>query len=550
MIAKMYNLFNASQQQTQANTKAIANMERQIAQMAEDQRKRDSGKLPSTTEINPNHTQRAGKEHVNAVEAEWRKVTEEDLLGHKDEVEVEEGKNKNEEDTQIEKETQVKEHKEVPMDEQPVVAGIKKKKEKKDAPEDTKILQEMCEKNGKSKTPTPDMVRLTVKASEALLGTLPKKERDPGSPLITVMVGDVVIRNTLLDLGASVNLLPGYLYDKYKNEELEPAKTVLQLADKSMKVSRGKLTNVKVKVGDFFYPVDFLVMEYESLEDAPVLILGRPFFATAGAIMDCMTRDLDISFGTSSPLMAPGTRDKCKIWTQEGEGGKEEIPRETKKHPLSTVDKVQLLDMMEMMELKHQQYEKDAQCREAKDIAGNIGSRFGTRNKKDDATGRLEIVGGSRVIGTRQVWGHTKDFRDFENHNAAGSKARRGIAIQPDAQGLDWRHARRGSLLRVLRKSIGQKPFISYGEPHLMAFRRGHPFLQFPEILESTPEYAGLWAELEPFLHRTWSVGGFTFTCHGWERLMANGDDVVYTELLLEFLSTVRYTPASREARS
>ena len=96
-----------------------------------------------------------------------------------------------------------------------------------------------------------------MRASEALLGTLPKKEKDPGSPLITTTVGDVVIRNTLLDLGASVNILPGYLYDKYKNEEIEPAEVVLQLADQSTKVSRGKLTNVIVKVGDFFYPVDF-----------------------------------------------------------------------------------------------------------------------------------------------------------------------------------------------------------------------------------------------------------------------------------------------------
>ncbi|KAI3767683.1 hypothetical protein L2E82_18015 [Cichorium intybus] len=360
MIVKMYDFFNASQQQTQANAKAIANMERQIAQMAEDQRKRDSGKLPSTTEINPNHTQRAGKEHMNVVESEWRKITKEDLLGKEEESKTEEGKDKNEEDIQLEKDTQVKEDKEVPMDEQLVVAGIKKKKEKKvkkkeepskpigpsinqplwdelkNAPEDTRILQELCEKKGKNKTPTLDMIRLTVKASEALLGTLPKKERDPGSPLITVTVGDIVIRNTLLDLGASVNVLPGYLYEKYKNEELEPAKTVLQLADKSTK----------------------------SLEDAPALILGRPFFATAGAVMDCKTGDLDIFFGTrkhrlnmfgcpislpqgyddkfwnNNPLMAPGTKGKEKIWTRAGEGGKEEILWEAKQHPLSTMDKV------------------------------------------------------------------------------------------------------------------------------------------------------------------------------------------------------------------
>ncbi|KAI3709665.1 hypothetical protein L2E82_39431 [Cichorium intybus] len=251
-------------------------MERQIAQMAEDQRKRDNGKLLSTTEVNPTHGQRAGKEHVNTVEAEWRKVTLEDLLESGNEAESEkeeevkgnvEIEKENRKDTElkeipVEKEPQPKEDKDVQEEKQPIIAGIKQREkhkkgkkmqeapkstgpsmnqplwdELKNAPEDTIILQEMCEKNGKSKTPTPDTVRLTIKASEALLRTLPKKEKDHGSPLITATVGDVVIRNTLMDLGASVNVLSGYLYDKYKNEELEPAKTVLQLADQSTTVS-------------------------------------------------------------------------------------------------------------------------------------------------------------------------------------------------------------------------------------------------------------------------------------------------------------------------
>ncbi|KAI3523477.1 hypothetical protein L1887_01646 [Cichorium endivia] len=420
MIAKMYEMVTATQQQSQANAKVIANMERQIGQMAENQQKRDDGKLPSTTEVNPTHGQRAGKEHVSTVESGWRKFTLEDLfeVGEMEPEEREKVLGKLETEESKDKESPVEEgtqlEKKVREEEQSAVAGIKQKKkdkkgkrkqeapksmgplinqprwdELKDAPEDTRILQEMCERNGQSKAPTPNTVRLTVKASEALLGTLPKKEKDPGSPLITTTIGDVVIRNTLLDLGASVNILPGYLYDKYKNEEIEPAKVVLQLADQSTKVSRGRLTNVIVKVGDFFYPVDFLVMEYESLDDAPALILGRPFLATAGAVIDCKTGDVDISFGTRkrrlnmfgnplslpseddvnqldrSVLMEPRVKSKKKIWTRTGEGGKEEILKETRNHPLATIEKEQLLEMIEMLELRHQQYEKESREREA-----------------------------------------------------------------------------------------------------------------------------------------------------------------------------------------
>ncbi|KAI3721526.1 hypothetical protein L2E82_32542 [Cichorium intybus] len=288
MISKMYDMVTATQQQSQANAKAIANMERQIGQMAADQQKRDNGKLPSATEVNPTHNQRLGKEQVNTVESGWRKVTLEDLFEVGSEARPEEkkkvlgGEEGKEGGVPVENGTQPEIDEKVQKEEQPTIAGIKQKKknkkekkkqeasrstgplmnqplwdELKDAPEDTRILQEMYEQHGKSKTPTPKTVRLTVRASEALLGILPRKEKDPGSPLITTTVGDVVIRNTLLDLGASVNILPGYLYDKYKNEEIEPAEVVLQLADQSTKVSRGKLTNVIVKVGDFFYPVDF-----------------------------------------------------------------------------------------------------------------------------------------------------------------------------------------------------------------------------------------------------------------------------------------------------
>ncbi|KAI3508581.1 hypothetical protein L1887_23589 [Cichorium endivia] len=97
-----------------------------------------------------------------------------------------------------------------------------------------------------------------------------------------------------------------------------------------------------------------------------------------------------------------------------------------------------------------------------------------------------------------------------------------------------------------------------------MMFRLGHEFLQFPEGLDSSTDYmarrdaltgrrvlevtiidrdilrdAGLWGAIEPFLHRTWTEEEASFTCRGWDRIMATDEDTVYTELLLEFLSTI-----------
>ncbi|CAI9281597.1 unnamed protein product [Lactuca saligna] len=55
-------------QKVDTNSKSIADIEKQIAQLAEQIRKREDDKFPSTTTVNPSHTQRLGKEHqVNQV---------------------------------------------------------------------------------------------------------------------------------------------------------------------------------------------------------------------------------------------------------------------------------------------------------------------------------------------------------------------------------------------------------------------------------------------------------------------------------------------------
>ena len=59
----------------------------------------------------------------------------------------------------------------------------------------------------------------------------------------------------------------------------------LQLADRSIVYPYGILEDVPVKVGDYYIPGDFVILEIE--EDRHILIiLGWPFLATAGAIID------------------------------------------------------------------------------------------------------------------------------------------------------------------------------------------------------------------------------------------------------------------------
>lgn len=59
----------------------------------------------------------------------------------------------------------------------------------------------------------------------------------------------------------------------------------LQLANHSVKYPIGILENILVQVGQFFIPIDFIIMDIKEDSNIPI-ILGRPFLETAGAIID------------------------------------------------------------------------------------------------------------------------------------------------------------------------------------------------------------------------------------------------------------------------
>jgi hypothetical protein len=87
----------------------------------------------------------------------------------------------------------------------------------------------------KRKTNVLKKAYLTEQVSFILQCKLPIKYKDPGCPTIACMIGMSQINRALLDLGASVNLLPYSVYLKLGLGELKPITVTLQLADRSMK---------------------------------------------------------------------------------------------------------------------------------------------------------------------------------------------------------------------------------------------------------------------------------------------------------------------------
>ena len=126
-------------------------------------------------------------------------------------------------------------------------------------PSYAKFLKELCTK--KRRINVPKKVFLAANISEMLSNPIPLKRKDPGSPIISCIIGNTHIDKTLLDLGASFNLLPYSVYQQLGLGVLNPTKCTLQLADRCVKVPMGELEDVLIKVGDFIFPVDFVVLE-------------------------------------------------------------------------------------------------------------------------------------------------------------------------------------------------------------------------------------------------------------------------------------------------
>nr|GFA84029.1 hypothetical protein [Tanacetum cinerariifolium] len=133
-------------------------------------------------------------------------------------------------------------------------------------------------KGGVSSTTTPYPAALEKSTSARLakkgphsedmwetFNSFPRKFKDPGAPLISIVVGNITIKKALLDLGASINILPASLVDKYDLGTLCKTDTVISLADRSTKIPRGILEDVIVKVDEFYYPVNFFVMDTKKL---------------------------------------------------------------------------------------------------------------------------------------------------------------------------------------------------------------------------------------------------------------------------------------------
>ncbi|XP_061373069.1 uncharacterized protein LOC133315459 [Gastrolobium bilobum] len=130
-----------------------------------------------------------------------------------------------------------------------------------------------------------EMVALAVECSAIIQKKIPPKLKDPGSFSISCTIGNVHVGKALCYLGASINLMPLSFAKSLGITELKSTLLLLQLANRSIKKSEGVVEDVWVKVNDYIFPADFVVLEMEADNEVPYL-LGRPFLATTRVLID------------------------------------------------------------------------------------------------------------------------------------------------------------------------------------------------------------------------------------------------------------------------
>ncbi|RVW34657.1 Retrovirus-related Pol polyprotein from transposon 17.6 [Vitis vinifera] len=134
----------------------------------------------------------------------------------------------------------------------------------KQVPAYAKFLKDLC--TVKRRIKLSKKAFLTEQVSAIIENKAMVKYKDPGCPTISVQIGDSFVERALLDLGASVNLLPYSIYKQLGLGELKATTITLSLADRSIKVPRGVVEDVLVQIEKFYYPVDFVVLDTKPLK--------------------------------------------------------------------------------------------------------------------------------------------------------------------------------------------------------------------------------------------------------------------------------------------
>ncbi|XP_074297822.1 uncharacterized protein LOC141628603 [Silene latifolia] len=293
------------------NKQNFKNLENQVSQLATAINRlegKDSNALPSQTVVNPKNVSavslKKGRQLVQAEKVK-RKVKEPVIHEIEEEIVIKEGEEASivKEKEQIPSSIPVLEP-EVPFPDvlkrthhfehdkdiyevfQKCEVNIPLLNLLKSIPKYAKLLKELCTIKRNNKLKGVKKLKVSEHVSAIFQRKLPPKCSDPGMFTIPCTIGNTKIQKAMLDLGASINVMPYSLYESMKPGPLHDTSVVIQLADRSNVYPKGIVEDVLVLVDNLIFLADFYVLDMEHDKHATPILLGRPFLKTASTKID------------------------------------------------------------------------------------------------------------------------------------------------------------------------------------------------------------------------------------------------------------------------
>ncbi|KAH9319992.1 hypothetical protein KI387_021761, partial [Taxus chinensis] len=131
----------------------------------------------------------------------------------------------------------------------------------KNIPKLNKLIKMLCLKILGRKKQYPKTIKVDGKLVDLLAGKLfLPKYKNPGSPVISVSIGNKDIHNVLVDLGAVINVMIVNTLKTLPLTCIQPTNTILKMADQPI-TKLGVIEDVAVMVESWEYLVDFLIMQ-------------------------------------------------------------------------------------------------------------------------------------------------------------------------------------------------------------------------------------------------------------------------------------------------
>src|ERR1044071_9406216 len=165
----------------------------------------------------------------------------------------------------------------------------------KSIPRYARFLKELCKVKRNQKLQGKQKIPVSERVSAMLQKQFPAKCKDPGMFTIPIMIGDFKFDKAMLDLDASINVIPSSIYESLALGPLLKTGITIQCADGSYVHPKGMVEDVLIKIDKLIFRADFFILDVCDNATTPIM-LGRPFMKTSRTKIDVFNGILTLEF--------------------------------------------------------------------------------------------------------------------------------------------------------------------------------------------------------------------------------------------------------------